>query len=394
MPLTRHLYKEDEVPAALMFCILGGRHVEAAFWCQELLDSEMLEPLMSTLRRTWLYGVGVKGLGWLRAFQETFEGDTVDPDAILKLVTGLCRIAKDRSVLTLLASKLDAQPDRVNKGVVSDKYSPLESFTALAILQRKTLCAWGGLRALEKPDEFLRTVAFSKHGVAARKFLTVLDGEGFSDWERRAAACAALCLSREEFATSWNQVATPELVKEVVVALEEWQPLLGRRARRKYPIPKGALYWMTARGKELSVYDTNLKEMMGRVEKSAALWGSTFWDSVAQEVGGWAAIKNDDDVRESFYETYFPDDIPDEWSVAEREKSHGAGPLQRGGKADTTRALTNLFGRFPAAVIWSPLPPVKNVESWDELWKDLGSLSLSGWCLVGASNRDFVTVGE
>jgi hypothetical protein len=390
MPLTRHLYKEDEVPAALMFCILNNRHVEAAFWCQELLDSEMLEALMSTLRRTWLYGVGVKGLGWLRAFQETFEGDTVDPDAILKLVTGLCRIAKDRSILTLLASKLDTQPDRVNKGEVSDKYSPVESFTALAILQRKTLCAWGGLRALEKPDEFLRTIAFSKHGVAARKFLTVLDGETFSDWERRAAAVAALCLSREEFAASWNQVATPDLVKEVAVALEEWQSLLGRRARRQYPIPKAALYWMTARGKELSVYDTNLKEMMGRVEKSATLWGSTFWDSVAQEVGGWAAIKNDDDVRESFYETYFPDDIPDEWSVAEREKSHGAGPLQRGSKADATRALTNLFGRFSAAVIWSPLPPVKNVESWDELWTDLGSLSLVGWCLVGASNRDFV----
>ena len=315
----------------------------------------------------------------------------MDPDAILKLVTGLCRIAKDRSVLTLLASKLDTQPDRVNKGVVSEKYSPLESFTALAILQRKTLCAWGGLRALEKPDEFLRSIAFSKHGVAARKFLTVLDGETFSDWERRAVAVAALCLSREEFADSWNQIATPDLVQEVAVALEEWQSLLGRLARRQYPIPKGALYWITGRGRELSVYDTNLKEMTGRVEKSAALWGSTFWDSVAEELGGWAAIKNDDDVRESFYETYFPDDTPDEWSVAEREKSHGAGPLQRGTKADAARALTNLFGRFSAAVIWSPLPPVKNVESWDELWSDLGSLSLS-WCLVPASNRDFATV--
>ena len=345
---------------------------------------------MTVLRRTWLYGVGVKGLGWLRAFQETFEGDTVDPDVVVKLVVGLCRIAKDRSVLTLLASNLDTQPDRVNKGAVSDKYSPLERFTALAILQRKTLCAWGGLRALEKPDEFLRSIAFSKHGVAARKFLTVLDGEGFSDWERRAAACAALCLSREEFTASWNQVAAPDLVKEVAIALEEWQPLLGRRARRQYAIPKAALYWMTTRGRELSVYDTNFKEMMGRLEKSAALWGSTFWDSVAQEMDGWAAIKSNDDTRESFYETYFPDDIPDEWSIAEREKSHGSGPLQRGAKADAARALTNLFGRLSAAVIWSPLPAVKNVESWDELWSNLGTLSLGGWCLIPANNRDFV----
>jgi len=31
----------------------------------------------------------------------------------------------------------------------------------------------------------------------------------------------------------------------------------------------------------------------------------------------------DDAVSESFYETYFPSDIPDEWSAEERKKSHG-----------------------------------------------------------------------
>jgi hypothetical protein len=390
MPLTRHLYKEDEVPAALMFCILNRRHVEAAFWCQELLDSGMSDELMAVLRRTWLYGVGVKGLGWLRAFQETFGGDTVDPDAVIKLVIGLCRIVKDRSILTLLTANLDIQPDRVNAGTVSDKYSPLEAFTALAILQRKTLCAWGGLRAMEKPDEFLRSMALSKHGPGARKFLTVLDGEAFSDWERRAAGCAALCLSREEFMASWRQEAAPELLKEVAEGLEEWEKLLGRRARRIYKIPPAALYWMTARGRDISVYDTNVKEMMGRVEKSSAIWGSVFWDSVAEEAGGWAAIKNDSEVREAFYEAYFPDDIPDEWSAAEREKSHGSGPLQRGVRADTMRALTNLFGRLSAAVIWAPLSPVKNTESWDDLWTDLGCISVSGWCLTPASGRSFV----
>jgi len=34
-------------------------------------------------------------------------------------------------------------------------------------------------------------------------------------------------------------------------------------------------------------------------------------------------IAKDDDALEEFYTSVFPDDIPDEWSVAERSKSHG-----------------------------------------------------------------------
>ena len=36
-------------------------------------------------------------------------------------------------------------------------------------------------------------------------------------------------------------------------------------------------------------------------------------------------IKNTPCDRERFYDTYFPDDIPDEWSRSDQEKSHGLG---------------------------------------------------------------------
>jgi hypothetical protein len=32
-----------------------------------------------------------------------------------------------------------------------------------------------------------------------------------------------------------------------------------------------------------------------------------------------------DDVLERFYEEFFPNDIPDEWSAADQQKSHGRG---------------------------------------------------------------------
>jgi hypothetical protein len=37
----------------------------------------------------------------------------------------------------------------------------------------------------------------------------------------------------------------------------------------------------------------------------------------------------DDDSLEKFYELYFPDDIPDEWSTVDQQKSHGRGCLEK-----------------------------------------------------------------
>jgi hypothetical protein len=55
--------------------------------------------------------------------------------------------------------------------------------------------------------------------------------------------------------------------------------------------------------------------------------GTSFWrnvlDSHSVRIGKELEFPNDDDAVESFYTTYFPDDIPDEWSLQERQKSHG-----------------------------------------------------------------------
>lgn len=91
MPLTRHLYAEDEVVAALQFCVLRGRCVEAAFWCEELLYSEMIEPLLEGLRRIWLYGFGIGALNWYRAFESIAGQAELNVDELVGLVVGLSR---------------------------------------------------------------------------------------------------------------------------------------------------------------------------------------------------------------------------------------------------------------------------------------------------------------
>jgi hypothetical protein len=50
-----------------------------------------------------------------------------------------------------------------------------------------------------------------------------------------------------------------------------------------------------------------------------------FWKRVCSEYGigeGMQFFTGGDDAAEEFYAEFFADDIPDEWSAAEREKSH------------------------------------------------------------------------
>lgn len=380
MPLTKHLYREDEAIAALIFCIIRGRCVESAFWCQELLDSEMVDELIGAMRRAWLYGVGIQSLSWIRLFQEASSGDTIDPDLILQLVQMLCRAKKDRSILTLLATDVSLQPDRVNAGNLSESYTGSERFIGLAIFQRKTTTAWGGVRAIgDEADALLRKLAMSKHGVIASKFRILLENESqYGAWERRAILVAALCMSCLEFKASWSLKLDP-LLSEVEKGLKEWRALMGRRARRVFPIPPECLYYFTERGRSVSVYDTTEKDIMGRLEKPGALWGSSYWDAVVVD---WQTLISDDSVREEFYNMYFPDDRPDEWSKSDRAKSHGAGPLQRGATASCQRALQGLVGRLSSAVIWGQLPPIKNTD-----WTTMPAIHMNIWNLVPVKCR-------
>jgi hypothetical protein len=351
MPLTRHLYREDEVIAALQLSVLRGRGTDACFWALELLDSSMSPQLEEAMERVWLYGFGASALSWHRAWRAAWAADELDEGRLLLLVAELARAAsyRDASVVALLGAALPvaAQPDRVNQWGYEGE--GLTAFARAALWQGKALLAWWALRTGELPaQEFLTTVATAKHGAAGAEALKGLDLDLVT---HQAAAVAAICLPPPTFQASWTRELRAALAPEIATAVTEWQGLLGRRKRRALTVPVDCLYWATARGRTMSVYDSNIKELY-RMERSAALWGSEFWDEAVAERGGWPAVRGDDAVREWFYETFFPDDIPDEWSRADQAKSHGGGVLQRGAEATLADWVRRWFGDFPCSVVW------------------------------------------
>lgn len=389
MPLTRHFYKEDEVAAALFLCMLRGRSREATFWCLEMLDSGLADDLLRVLRETWFYGFGVRCFGWLRAFEAAAAADELDPDIFLGLVCGLSRMGsyRDGTMLALLGLREGTQPDRVN----NETEGTLEGFFRAACAERRVATAWLAARAAgEGGGAWLEAVL----GGRQRGEAAALIAQGaWSPCQRRALGVAVASLRDAEFTASWGASPSIELPAEVGEEIEAARAALGPRARRRFPIPFECLYWLTERGRRLTVYESNEKEMF-RLERPTGIWNSGYWDSVAEQYGGWEAIRSDDDAREAFYDTEFPDDIPDEWSSKEREKSHGRGVLQPGGRATGAEWIRRIFaGRVGSYLIWQGvedcvLPPV---ESLGEAWEALGAVDIAGWNLRGAGKRALVT---
>jgi hypothetical protein len=383
----------------------------------ELLDSGLADELILAARRTWLYGFGIGAAGWILAFEEAVKGEALDADKILELVVELARLGTnkrhDSSVPALMAMTWGkggsgewVQPDRVNaqEGVAIGD-SPLEQFLELAIWQGKALTAWGALRAFAEREgspkawELLATLVQKKHGIAVNKWISCLrEMEDIEEGARLAVTLATGCLGVSVLAGR-GEWRPRDIGADVAKLIVEWRGLLGRRSRRAFAVHPDSIAWLTERGRRLTVYDSNEKELW-RLERSTGLWGSQVWDELAEEVGGWEVVRSDDAAREAFYTRFFPDDIPDEWSRAERAKSHGGGVLQKGAQPDPVRWLRNWFGGYPSAVVWEGMKLAlqglsDSVQPADplEFWKGGGVPSLESWNLVPVVQRILVGVG-
>jgi len=356
--LTRNLYKEDEVIAAMQLCILRGRCVEAAFWATEMIESSMITQFFEALRTIWLLGFGIAALPLFSEFQRVENLEELETDVILGLVVGLARSSRDISYLILAGSKTSA--DQVSISMVPRGLTGVDAFFAAAITQGRTITAWRALSSIG--DGVLPIVANHKHGEAGASLLTLP--------LEPALIVAALCLPRGQLEKRLA-APVPGMIDEVVDALTEWDSLKGR-ARRVYTVPQEALYWITARG-NTTVYETSDAGLRGSLERTGKLWGSVFWDSVAEDLGGWLAVRSDAATREAFYDEYFPDDIPDEWSLADRAKSHGHGSLQPGATASVDRFLRSWFSHYSSAVIWNDFPVQMNCKKLADISAPVGT---------------------
>jgi hypothetical protein len=358
MPLTRNLYDLDEVISAAQVSFRKG-WPRAIFWIWELIVSEEIQLAYRTLLDIWLmYGGGydpelgayphptnpTEWLTLMLRIQEAIRNagditagrflmETVGlkerPSKTLRRNTApldptVCRAA------TTWVSQLDMDEelpsDIATNWFISLMYAIQNSTRkdAVWLLQivQAQLSANGIWSAL-----LMGVPAGTRERIIVESFQRSASPHPTQQILYQTAAVLCLCKPVADRDVMFAVVAPPHLP----YSLKQWQTwdsVCGSRAARAYAIPTEALHRQTPRG-ALSKRFTNIDEI--RDPLPLLLQGCVFWQRVCREAGitgititGRLAYPCDA-ILESFVDRWFPDDIPDEWSLADQEKSHGKG---------------------------------------------------------------------
>ena len=360
MPLTVSLYREDEVIAALKWCLIRGRTLEAMFWAQECSDSNMIPEALAAAFWVWLFGCGPSNLGWLGRFgtyvKRRHHLNDEDLMGLICSLSGHMRQRPDSSALVLLGLGLSrdsmgpSPPDHVGTQQLPHTLSEFENDktygTAVrALLQGKAPLAWHLMRPLWGKNNWHVLHEIVKEEPSLSDSLSWLEnarshmGYAWKDcytWPIRAVAVAAVSARKPII---MEREANSDYMKQ----WNEWNAL-PMRLRRIYTIPTDCLYWHTARG-ALRVSESTEGELLNGLE--SAMCGSKIWKMHDKE------LHESDESREAFYETYFPNDIPDEWSAAARAVSHGRGVIPVGDVRFNVvfeRCIDRWFERIPNCI--------------------------------------------
>ena len=305
--ITAHFYRTEEVCAALIHAISSNKKPETFFWSQELIDSGATHLLIYNL--VWAYSVNYshRHLEWLTAFADIcFANEIIDEERLQEAVQALLALpqtSRDGS-FALSALHVPKKP---------------EVPTIRPQIDRNTL------HVLSQPSQ-------AWLGITCNKMQAVLDQQLWLT----STHCDLLpaSLPRKLF---------PALRDTNRELLDGWQLILGRRARRVFAIPSGALYAMTIRGAQ-PITETTTDELRN-IHSTFHL--STYWSNICPPLPRC----DEDPVWERWLNTVFlKDDIPEEWSVQDQLKSHGPGIQRPVGKPTVGKWLWDCVPRDAIAM--------------------------------------------
>lgn len=368
MSLSRHFYALDEVHAALQYCSTRNDRHETVFWCYELLRSGCVAETISTLFEAWLWNKGPFCLSWISVAQRLASDEVTEEDILLASyqLSWVSHTQRDHSLWNILVLTAEgAECDRIT--LKTPPYLPSndehEIYMFRAMFQGKAYSAWWMSRHLSDTRvwELLRWYAVHNCPMYADHYLsyfTVLEqyesllGYRSDEYDIiiRCLAVLSVCLNSEQQEKSWHTL--PDTMEpRLQTTLCEWDAECGRKQHRRYTIPTACLYGRCMRGQ--MKWSESTVPYLGTLERGFI--GCPFWEEAVAEYqhnNKWQS----DDAREAFYDRYLVDDIPDEWTKAEKQKSHGDGLL---GPTQSTRlaVYSRRFGM--ARLIWNANPIVQ-----------------------------------
>lgn len=376
MPLSRHFYALDEVEAVLAYSTTRYDPKETLFWCKELLASGCAAEAIRSLFEAWLWQKGPFWISWAIHAWNLLSSDTVTEDDILLAAHQLQQryTFRDHSLwnILMLQRLSPTQPDRLTSktpSCVKNWTNELDVSFLRAIHQRKGRTAWWISQAMEVDhvwklmedyarEEGLYTKEIGTWMTLCKEYDSLLGyrSEAYDD-ALRCCFLLSLCLTPQQRIES----CTSRLLcisADHRAFLESFDQSVGRKTNRRYPIPTTCLYGITERGR-LS-WKEHTRWQLYDIEGSFA--GCAFWEdalssyaTTVDETGvQWISY----DKKEAFYDLYFPDAPPDEWTEKEIAISHGNGLLRPGEEGLSLPRYSQIYFSKLCRLAWNIAPTV------------------------------------
>lgn len=346
--MTRHLYELDEVVSALQTCI-RNTWPRAQFWVWELVRSDEADLAYDTLIDAWLRLGGGHDPTLLATPQPPADDTKAWCQLLLRIETAR------RAAKTLIAERfLNATAEmETHPAAADDQRTPqqLQDPRATPFLkvlqeteeltQEEGAHLFAAFNATNTYEETMWLLQAIQPILSADTIWVLIDTllpllppciretaspDPTRQLLHQATALMLQCMTTEKRAAALTPQSPDPWSHER--DWTRWDAIIGRRAARHYEIPVAALHKGTARGSIPARY-TNITDVRDPVPLlgEGCRWWRTALASAGITVDEEAGTVEfpDDDTLESFYARHFPDDIPDEWSTRDQQKSHGRG---------------------------------------------------------------------
>lgn len=351
----------------MRWAILTRNISESIFWALELFDSDMEQDALEMLEFIWMSEIGFSSLTFLIRILDIYKSGELDRDTWIQLINTLSRVeGRDSTVLHLLIRGATTKSNWTPTFPHRDEYATVADAMKAAVNKGKMLDAWLLARAMTPGDQWsiIEDIALQKH---RSTYIMELKASTLSESIKRAAAIILVSLDDTRWSSSITPLIERSLPSEVQGSIDEWDSEESLRKRRFYKVRPEALLYLTKRSQESNMIstETNIQDHLINTLQESPYWLNILGQYM--EDGIWESAT----YKEMFFGTYFIDDIPDEWSSQDREKSHGRG-LSRTPELGLKRFLDTIFQRSKSLGIWnSVLETYTSTMDWDSLYEPL-----------------------
>lgn len=329
--ITRHFYKIEDASAALQYAIHKKKPYEAVYYAKELFEYK--DVLQKTLFMSWFYSIGLSDINYIKYIKnpslefvfKMASSESRNSTLFYMFMNGaLHKEYKTKKSLIKLSKSLIQENQDIDawiRNTLFNKY--LESWQI-------SLKIWDDDSFIPMVHQFIIT-KFDNPTLIQEMIEYIYEIESVDILYRRCAIIGILCMNDSDINTSVDKSVTCDLN----LYLEYWNSVYGKRKGRIYTLPNECFYGKTKRG-TMKKDETNIEELYDPIR---LIQNQSIYKEILNVFETFEAFQNDYNQYEAFFDYYFCDDIPDEWSLEQQMKSHGYGILEKDEKPNLQKYI-------------------------------------------------------